>query len=1110
MDSIVKWLRDHELHEHAKSFKENGIGLDVLAELSEDDLKDLGLNLGDRRRFQATVRESVASPILATAKAQTTASNAERRQLTVMFCDLVGSTALSESMDPEQFRELLTEYRSAASRALSEFGGYIASYMGDGLLVYFGYPHAHEDDAERAIRAALLTVDSIERLNRNDCAYELQVRIGIATGLVVAGDLVGEGVSESRAVLGDTPNLAARLQGEAGPNEVVISEKTRRLAGGRFQLEQMPPRQLKGISDLVTPYKVIGSLAISRFGAAAASGLTSYVGRAAELEMIWSRWISASEGDGKAIFVCGEPGIGKSRLIEEFLSRARAACQPNVRHYQCSPHHTNSPLHPVMDALSRATSIDECDNDRDRLHRIEECLPANLEAPKQAQALLAELFGLSGVSQPELGLGPELQKELTLALLAECAIGDESESAILVVEDVHWADATTIEWLGVLLHKLGATNRLLIVNFRPEFEPSWDSPDSLCQLTLSRMGFDEGRRIVAEVVDHKEFPDVILDQILQKTDGVPLFVEELTKTVLESGLLEQTESGFKLLGPASSLKIPDTLKDSLTARLDRLSSAKEIAQLGACIGREFKYGLVTAVSSLSERNLDEALSRLVGSGLVSSSGNKPHTTFVFRHALVQDTAYESILLSRRQQLHLLLGEELEQQANPEASELARHFSLAGDPEKAASYYLRAGTQSLARTALSEAEAQLAFGLSEDLPLSETGKRLELELRVALGAVRMAHLGWTHDSVLDALEPAVELAKHLGDSDNLVRSVWGIWVNRACVGQFATAERWLGELANDDARVHDTEFSLVANMAGTATNFWLSNYSESSKCREAIHRHYDLARHRKIVAYTMHDPKVLSLQWAGVFQHWVRGYPDRALESFREMIEAARRLAHPFNLSFALTDGAPPLAWMGMSELGVSHAEEALEIAQENRLAFIEHCICPIFGGLQQSYSGDEETGFALFQKGLDFWTSVGGRLNTGLLWSELARAAARIGKSDEAMELVDRAIEIADSTGEVWFKPESLRLKGDLLLQQAKEHDLEPALVCYNAALALAKAQEAKSWELRAALSLAEVCQRKGEDVLAYRTLAPVYEWFTEGFDTPDLESARLMLEGLR
>ncbi|MEM7172549.1 MAG: hypothetical protein AAF530_20450 [Pseudomonadota bacterium] len=279
----------------------------------------------------------------------------------------------------------------------------------------------------------------------------------------------------------------------------------------------------------------------------------------------------------------------------------------------------------------------------------------------------------------------------------------------------------------------------------------------------------------------------------------------------------------------------------------------------------------------------------------------------------------------------------------------------------------------------------------------------------------------------------------------------------------------------------------------------------------ILHHYDQARHREIVAYTMHDPKVLSLQWVGVFQNWVCGYPDRALESFEEMIEAARRLAHPFNLSFALTDGAPPLTWMGMCELGVSHAEEALEIARENRLAFIEHCICPIFGGLQQSYAGDEETGYALFQRGLDFWVSVGGRLNTGLLWSELGRAAARIGKNDEAMECVDRAIEIADSSGEIWFKPESLRLKGDLLLQQqTKEHDLEPALVCYNAALALAKAQGARSWELRAAMSLAEVYQGKGEDVLAYGTLAPVYEWFTEGFNTPDLESARLLLEGLR
>ena len=505
MRDIAEWLEAHGLGEHVDACRENGIGLDVLAELAEDDLRELGFNLGDRRRFRAALR--AGQPQLAEAapsggRTAPARPEAERRQLTVMFCDLVGSTALSESMDPEQYRELLTAYQSAAHRALTGHGGYIARYMGDGLLVYFGYPQANEDDAERAVRGGLAVVTAVTDLY---AARPLEVRIGIATGLVVAGDIVGEGASEERAVLGDTPNLAARLQGEAGPNEVVISQVTQRLVQGRFTLMALPSRALKGLSTPVTAYRATGEARGSRFEAATVRGLTRYVGRATERETLARCLSQAAKGRGQIVFVGGEPGIGKSRLIADLMGRASGY---RVRRYQCSSQFVNTPLHPVTEILVRSS-----DSAQD-LNGLAGCLPPTVARPDEALWLLGSLLGMKVEEPGGQPMTPDLQKQRTLDLLGEIAIGAETDPVILLVEDVHWADASTLEWLGVVMNGLEHRNRLLILSFRPAFEPEWKPAAAVTELTLSRLTAKDGRRIAAEVTGGRELPESVLDEIL--------------------------------------------------------------------------------------------------------------------------------------------------------------------------------------------------------------------------------------------------------------------------------------------------------------------------------------------------------------------------------------------------------------------------------------------------------------------------------------------------------------------------------------------------------------------------------------------------------------------
>ena len=658
MQQIADWLEKLGMSEYAERFAENHIDLSVLPDLTDQDLKDLGISLGHRRKM---LRRSRSFPVLlrhlcshlTEPKPQDTA---ERRQVTVMFSDLVGSTALSARMDPEDLREIISAYQKCVAETVQRFGGFVAKYMGDGVLVYFGYPQAHEDDAERAVRAGLELVAAVSGLKTH---APLQTRVGIATGLVVVGDLIGSGASQEQAIVGETPNLAARLQGIAEPNGVVIAESTRKLVGNLFELDDLGAQDLKGIAGPVRAWAALRPSSVeSRFDALHASGLTELVGREEELELLLRRWSKAKTGEGQVVLLSGEPGIGKSRLTAALLERL--ATEPHTRlRYFCSPQHTDSALYPIISQMERAAGFTHDDNTQAKLDKLDALLAKSLTPPQDA-ALLADMLSLPNDGRyPTLELDPQQRRQKTLeALTAQLEALAQAKPVLMIFEDVHWIDPTSLEAVGRTVDRLRTLGVLLIVTYRPEFEPPWIGRPYVTALTLNRLGEREITAMIDRVTGNKALPESIRQDIIERTDGVPLFVEEMTKAVLEAeseGEAQRTTAAV----PSPALAVPASLHASLMARLDRLGPAKEVAQIGSAIGREFSHALLALVVSKPETELGSALDRLIAAGLLFRQGVPPHASYLFKHALVQDAAYGTLLREPRRALHARIAEALE-------------------------------------------------------------------------------------------------------------------------------------------------------------------------------------------------------------------------------------------------------------------------------------------------------------------------------------------------------------------------------------------------------------------------------------------------------------------
>jgi class 3 adenylate cyclase/predicted ATPase len=1110
---IGTWLHGLGLQQYEQAFRDNAIDAAVLPELTTDDLKDLGVSLvGHRRKLIAAIAALRAEvrPKPATEPGEITGTSAaERRQLTVMFCDLVGSTALAARLDPEDLREIIAAYHRTVGEIVAGFDGFVSRYMGDGVLVYFGYPQAHEDDAERAVRAGLGAIDAVGRLDVK--SVKLQTRVGIATGLVVVGDLIGAGSAQEQSVVGETPNLAARLQSLAEPDSVVIAAGTRRLVGDLFEYRDLGAVEVKGIAAPVPVWQVLRpSIVESRFEALRGSALTRLVGRDEEIGLLLRRWARAKAGDGQIVLISGEPGLGKSRITAALAERLHAEAHLRLRYF-CSPYHQDSALYPFIDQLGRASEFARDDRPAAMLEKLETLL-ARAEPTDEDAAFLADLMSLPASERHPLpNLSPQRKKERTLEALIRQLEGLARQQPVLMVfEDAHWIDPTSRELLDLTIERVSALPVLLIVTFRPEFQPPWIGQPQVSMVALNRLDRRDRTILVEQIAGGKALPDEVVDQIADRTDGVPLFVEELTRSVLESGLLREKSDRYVLDRVLPPFAIPTSLHDSLMARLDRLASVRLVAQIGAAIGREFPYALLRTVSRLPEDELQASLARLVASELVFQRGTPPDAVYAFKHALVQDAAHGSLLRTSRQQLHAQIAEALET-GSPEMMDnqpelFAQHYAEAGLVEKSVACWGKAGRRSAARSAMAEAAAQFHKGLDQLalLPDTRERQRQELEFWSALGAVLLAVKGPAAPETGRAHGRARELWEQLGSPSEFVRVAYGQSVYHVFRGEFDLARQLDEDLLRLSRRRNDSGGLVLGHYSSGRNLLFLGRFASSRSHLEEVLALYDPISHRSLVHQGGIHPQVGSHAHSGI-DLFCLGYPDQAVARTDVAIAEAQRLAHPPSLALSLDHGARLLTLVrGKTALG-ERADQLVAVAIEHGFSQWR-ALGAIYRGWVKVVDGDVTEGMSLLRSGSTASRAAGMELWVPYHIALLARAYEIAGQVEEALTLLDDALQIAERTGERWFAAELNRQKGHLLLRRGHS---EAAEELYRKALSVAAEQEAKLWELRAAVSLTRLRRDQGRRTEARDLLAPVYGWFTEGFDTPDLREAKTLLEAL-
>jgi len=1117
---VAAWLRGLGVGQYEQAFRENHVDAEVLVDLTAEDLIGLGVaSIGHRRKLLAAIAALRAGSISATTPATAAptavsgkaslAPEAERRQLTVMFVDLVGSTALAARLDPEEMAQVLRTYQSAVAGAIARFEGHVAKYMGDGVLAYFGYPRAHEDEAERAVRAGLAAVAAVHSLGSAH-GDTLAARAGIATGSVVVGELIGEGAAREQTVVGDTPNLAARLQTLAEPGTVVISARTRELVGGLFELAELGMQILKGFPVPVRAWRVVGEgVAESRFEALHGAGLTPLVGRDNEIGLLLEHWERAKEGEGQVVLLAGEPGIGKSRLVRTLRGRLENEPHTPLSHY-CSPHHQTGPLYPVIGLLERAAGFAADDPAATRLDKLEALLALSIDDVTAVAPLLAALLSLETAARyPPLDMSPHRQKERTLEELVNQVLGLATRRPVLALyEDVHWADPTSLELLDLLVDRVQGAPVLVLITFRPEFEPPWTRYAHVTALTLSRLSRRQGAAMVARLSGGKALPPAVLDQIVAKTDGVPLFVEELTRTVLETNLLRDEGDHYALAGPLPPMAIPTTLQESLLARLDRLAPAREVAQVAAAIGREFSHQLLANTAALPESELQAALDDLVGSGLVFRRGTPPEATYSFKHALVQDAAYATLVRAKRQRLHARIAAALEQhfpervQAQPEL--LAHHFSEAGLAEPAIDYWLKAGQRAIARSAMAEALAQLRNGLKllACVPEADRGRR-ELDLQVALGVALMATQGWAAPEAGRANARARELCEQIGATAQLWPVLYGQWVFHGVRAEHNAAREVADEFLRRVQDHQEASATVVAHRVSGTGAFWRGEAAAARTHLERALALYEPDRHRSLAFLYVQDPRVAALSGLS-WTLFALGYPEQARARSREALDSARELAHlntrAYALMFACTFEQFRRAWREAKD----RAEKLAELATEQNFPHFL-AAATVFRGWVLTQSGELETGLAQLRQGLPAWRATGAGLYEPYFLGLQAEAHARSGAVEEGLDLVAKALD-REETGEGWFEAELHRMMGELMLRLPKPDSIA-AEARFRRAVATARQQGAKLWELRAATRLARLWGEQGRRGEAYDLLTPLYSQFTEGFGTPDLQAASAILQ---
>ncbi len=1033
-----------------------------------------------------------------------------------MFCDLVGSTPLAEKLDPEDFRSVLQDFQHACVDAVNRYEGHIAKYMGDGILIYFGYPLAHEDDARRAIQAGLAMLKSIEQISaetQQKHGVELKARIGVHTGLVVAGDM-GEGEQfESRAIVGQTPNVAARLEAFAEPGTLVISAATHRLASGYFEYVDLGAHMLKGVSRPIEIYRVLSEgSARSRLEVAGLGGLTPLVGREMEVERLVQSWRAAIGGSGQSMLLAGDAGVGKSRLVHTLKEIAIADPEVWIVEARCSAFHTNSAFYPVIDLFERSVlQFGSTDSDDDKRKKLFDYLKQVGAPLKETVPLFASLLSIdAGPSYPAADPNPVRQKQRILEMLVGLLLARAARQPVLfIVEDLHWADPSTLELLSLAFERILSARVFAILTTRPEFTFTFPLQAQPERMEIERLPQSMARTMIRRVAGDKTLPDEVVNLLITKSDGVPLYVEEMTKMLLESGQLAERDRSFELTASLQSLAIPATLQDSLMARLDRLSTVKTVAQVGATLGREFSYDLIRSVTSQDDRLLQSDLAHLVSAEILYQRGEAAGATYTFKHALIQDAAYNSLLKTTRQQYHSqtanALLERFPHQAEAGPEIVAHHLTEAGQVAESLPYWMAAGQRAVQRSANLEAIAHLNRGLEllKVLPQSADRDQHELLLLTALGPALLATRGFGDELVGETYSRARALCGQSEETPQHFFVLWGLFAFYILRCDLATSEDLCYQMIRFAEKEGKSEYWLMARICLGANQFFQGDFQGALENARAAHGHYDQEEHRPLAGIYGQDSGVVSLTYVGLAQLYL-GYPEQSVEMMKQAVALGEQVGFMFTLIQARVYRA--LVHMYRREWAEALSQAQPIIAQATEQVFplwVAHSLMD--AGLCQAKLGKIDEGTDLLSQGLGLWNQTGALLARSSFEGFLAELYGDAGRAEEALATLPKLFEHIEKSGERFMEADLYRIRGELLLKLPKP-DPSGAEADFRKGIDVARGQAAKLLELRVALSLGSllISLRRSEE--ARNLIEPICGRFTEGYDTPDLILAKSML----
>jgi class 3 adenylate cyclase/predicted ATPase len=1118
---IGGWLRGLGLPQYEAAFRENEIDLEILPKLTAEDLKDLGVAIvGHRRKILTAIVEhsgSFTTPDLVAPAAESSPPTAvaERRQLTVMFSDLVGSTALSTQLDPEDLSVVLGSFQKACVNVVTQFGGSVAKYMGDGALVYFGYPEAHEDDPERAVRAGLALIEAMAAMQL-PVPHRPQVRVGIATGLVVVGELIGHGSAQERVAVGETLNLAARIQALASPGSLVVSELTHVLAGAAFIYEGLGMHELRGFAHATGLWRVVGEIAArGRFDARVVRGLCPLVGRAEETALLLRRWDQAKAGDGQLILLSAPAGFGKSRMTQAFREHLDSSSVHCSRYFG-SPFHVNSAFYPFIRQLEAAADIVRTDSWPQKLDKVEAILDGPEEGKTERAALVAELLSIPfGERYAPLHLTEAVQKQRTIEMLEEQLVLLSRRGAVLLLfEDAHWIDPTSVEMMDKLVRRVVDLPVMIIVTYRTEFAPAWLDLGHVTLLNLNHLVRGQVVELIHNTAGGKTLPEAIVAQIAKKSQGVPLFIEEITRAILESGDLEDDGGRYLLRGSIRDFPIPPTLRDSLIARLDRLGVAKDVALTASIIGREFSYELLDAVAGLSQATLLEGLEKLVRSDILGQWGLPPRSRYVFKHALIRDAASDCVLNARKRELHErtagVLASRFPEVAETEPELLAHHYTEASLVDRALTYWRQAAERAAKGLAYIEAlgHVERAIKLIATMPEGPDKDEWELTFLVIEGPSRMALDGWDSPPAKRLYERARTVAEKLGRPAEVFRSVWGLWMGAHTSGQHRHAHELLEEIFDLVAETKDPEYLVQSHHAAGSQMVAEGLPLEALTHIDQLLTNYRMDVHGNLaMTYGAHDPGCCSLAMRALSLTML-GRLEQVEPALKEALELSHRLDHKPSLAQAHMFSAENYIILNKVDEAEAHLNICLQLAEKYSLA---NYLIPakIMQGWVLVLRGDVHAGVQQAEAAVETLKSYPSRrfhlpIRIGIVG--LTKAAA--GDIDGALALFVSALDVASTTGERWYEPELLRFKAEMLLARPRQGANE-AEQCLEAAITLARRQEAKLWELRATIALVNLWAKQGRRNEGRDLLAPCYARFVEGFETADLKKAKAQLDAL-